>query len=170
MHETILQMSSCRRPGCLVPPVSWERVSLALVPLIKAELCRQQMCTCSQAAVHTISVKSVLGPAARTTRHRKQVKRALKIAASGANVGRACTVSRAMERPCAGAHRRSTVSQAAKSSLIRAGNPERVARRRPRHHHNMCLINSDGTQRQNFTLSLFSGPVFRRERVSVSKR
>lgn len=169
MHKTVLQMSSCCQPDCLVPPVSCERVSLALVPLIKGELCRQQMCTCSQAAVHTISVKSVLGPAARTTRHRKQVKRALKIAAREANVGRACTVSRARSGH-AGAHRRSTVSQAAKSSLIRAGNPERVARRRPRHHHNMCLINSDGTQRQNFTLSLYSEPVFRRERISISKR
>lgn len=65
-------------------------------------------------------------------------------------------------------HRRSAASQAAKSSLIRAGNPERVTRC-PRHHHNTGLINSDGTWRRSFTLSFYSTPVFMREMISVSK-
>lgn len=62
------------------------------------KLCMQQMCTCRQAAVHIISFKCVLDwdwDSCLDDRHRKQVKRALKIAASWDNKGRACTGIRA---------------------------------------------------------------------------
>lgn len=65
-------------------------------------------------------------------------------------------------------HRRTTASQAAKSSLIGAGNPEKVTRCSC-HHHNTGLIHSDG-KRRSFTLNFYSVPVFMREMISVSTR
>lgn len=166
--ETILQMPSRCWPDCLVTPVPSERLRFVLLPLIPAQSFACSRCAHAARQRSTLSQLSVFLDQLPGRQTQKASEAGSENSCELREYGTSVHGQQGEERR-RGGHRRSTVSQAAKSSLIRAGNPERVTRC-PRHHLNMCLINGDGTWRQNLTLNFYSAPVFMREIISVSKR